>query len=213
MLKSNIWSVIKATGKGGLQHGIDQTFQNTMSDVGGLVTGFLRGTGAIGKGKLDLKNVSLLGAVTRTLGWGVGRAGVTVAKPIIKVGSHVVTNTGASTIKLGHATGKLGKGIGKTFFKEATDESVNSFLGYEARWFTPHVVGIGAMAYGVAEGAGEADFNMGMMTAVNGMLDSEGVGIIPGSVNASYTPLHQANRRVNNYNADGNLTLALHNRR
>jgi hypothetical protein len=47
------------------------------------------------------------------------------------------------------------------------------------------------------------------------MMDTEGVAVVPGSVNETYTPIFDRGRgrKVNNYNADGNLTLALHNRR
>lgn len=215
MIGSNLWKTLKATGKYSIHGGLDQIFQNTLHDVSGLVTGFGRGIGVIGGGKLDLKNASLLGAVTRTLGWGVGKAGTTVAKPIISVAGEAILNTPESLMKWGGATAKLGRGLGKTFFKEASEDAEYSIFGHQARWFTPHVVGLGAVGYGIAEGAGKEDYNMGLRTAVNGMMDTEGVAVVPGSVNETYTPLYERGRgrRVNNYNANGNLTLALHNRR
>lgn len=213
MLKSNVWEVMKATGKYGIHGAIDKTFQNTLSDVGGIVTGMMRGMGVTGKGKLDLKNASIFGVATRTLGFGIGRVGVTVAKPFMKLGYQVVANTGSSIVGFGGAAGKLGRGLGKTFLKEAKDGAEYSFLGYEARALTPHFIAAGAIGVGIAKGADNADFNTGMMTAINGMMDTQGVSVVPGSVNQSYTPLRQRGRKINNFNADGNLPLALHNRR
>lgn len=215
MIGHNIWSTVKATGKYSIHGGIDQVFQNTMHDIGGLVTGFGRGLGVFGDGKLDLKNTSMLGAFTRTLGWGVGKIGATVAKPVIAAGQKAVTNTPESLVRWGSATGKLGRGLGKTFFKEASENAEYSLFGYEARMLTPHAIGLGAVGYGIVKGADAEDFNMGLRTAVNGMMDTEGVATVPGSVNQTYTPLYERGRgkKINNFNADGNLTLALHNRR
>ena len=214
MIGRNIRSTIKAAGKYSIHGGIDQIFQNTMQDVGGLVTGFGRGLGIFGGGKLDLKNTSMLGAFTRTLGWSAGKVGATIAKPIISIGTKAVVNTPESIARWGSATGKLGRGLGKTFFKEAAEDAEYSLFGYEARMLTPHVIGLGAIGYGIANGADAEDFNMGLRTAVNGMMDTEGVATVPGSVNQTYTPLYERGRgkKINNFNADGNLTLALHNR-
>jgi len=214
VIGSNLFKTIKATAKYSIHGGLDQIFQNTLHDVGGLVTGFGRGIGVIGGG-LDLTNTSFLGAITKTLGYGAGKAGTTIAKPIIRVGGAAIKNTPEDLMRWGSHTSKVLKGIRKLGFKEAEEGAEYSFMGYQARAGLPHVVALGAVGYGMWEGASQEDFNMGLRTAVNGMMDTEGVAVVPGSVNNSYTPLYERGRgrKINNYNADGNLTLALHNRR
>ena len=177
-----------------------------------MVSGF--GAGIMGK-SLSLTNVGMLGKATKTMGYGVGIAGVAVAKPVLKAGAKITMNTGDDILNWASKSRKVGAGVRDTLLKKPGPNStgINSLLGYEARNGAPWVLAAGAVGLGVAKGADNYDYNLGLRTAVNGVMDTQGVAVTPGSVNPSYTPLYQKSKKVKNFGATGDLTLALHNQR
>ena len=194
-------------GSDALMRGVFHTGQ-------GVVSGLW--SGLSGKG-LKLSNVGTYDKLTRTLGYSVGKTlNVTVGRPVVSTAWYLTKNTPKDFVKWSNRIGAVGRGTRDTFFKKATKEEIENgaegvMFGYKARAGTPLALTAGAIGIGVAQGAGEADYNLGLRTAVNGVMDSEGVAITPGSINPSYTPVH--GRGVSNHGATGELPLALHKQR
>lgn len=197
---------------GGANSVIGGTFHGVQGVISGAWTG-LRG------GKLKLSNVGITGKVTRALGYAAGKPlNVFVGRPAVSVVGELTKNTPADFMKWTNRFGKLGHGVRDTLLRKATKEEIESgegvLFGYKARALTPLVLTGGALAYGIAQGAGEADYNLGLQTTVNGIMDTEGVEVTPGSINPTYTPVHpHKGKQVSSHGATGELPLALHKQR
>lgn len=180
----------------------------------GVMSGAWKG---ISGAELKLTNKGLFDKLTNTLGYGVGKTlNVTVGKPAVSAAWYLTKNTPKDFIKWSNRFGKLGTGVRDTFLKKATDEEIAAgehLFGYKARALTPLALTAGAIGIGVAEGAGDYNYNLGLQTAVNGVMDTEGVEVVPGSINPTYTPVTPKGRHVNNHGATGELPLALHKQR
>lgn len=185
---------------------LDEAMAKTIQPVFGVVTG--TASGLMGKG-LNLTNASGLSKITHTLGWGAGRVSVGITKPLFKTGGSALKNTGADLVNWSRRAGNFGRKVADFGFEKTTEGGMNSLLGYRAKKRTARVLMAGAVGIGVTSGMGEARYNTGLKTAVNGIMNTQGVAITPGSVNPSYTPV----KRVNNHGATGELPLALHRQR
>lgn len=185
-----------------LDEAMGQVFETGMKGIWGGVTGLA--DGLMGKG-LNLTNTSILGGALKTVGWGATRAATTIAKPIGWAAGQLIKNTPADAMHLA----KVGKGIFNMGFKKTTREGIGVLGKHEARIATPWLLTAGAVGIGVASSAKEERFNLGLRTAVNGIMDTEGVSLTPGMVNPSYTPISRG-KAINTHGADGDLVGALH---
>ena len=165
----------------------------------GMVSGL--GAGLVGK-SLKYTNSSVLGNLGKTIGYGVGAVGSLGAKPVMHAGKKILGHTPKDINHFSKLlTGTFGLG-----FKKAGKNSTHSLFGYEARAGTGWALAGGAVGLGALSGTGQERYNLGLKTAVNGIMDTEGVALTPGVVNQSYTPVY-------NHGATGQLGLELHKRR
>lgn len=188
----------------------DGLFGTAFKVGGGFVTGVMHGLGTIQK---PLKNVGVLGMVPHLMGRAVGKTAVTVAKPILHGGWTLVKNTPRGAMSAGRSARFAGRTARKMFMKKAAEGEAKSLFGYKVRSWVPNALAIGAIGIGVAQGMGEARYNLGVETAVNGIMDTQGVATVPGTVNPSYTPVYNRPKGINNHGADGSLVLAMHKQR
>lgn len=205
----NLKNFIKNPILGGFNGGFIGIMHTGQGLISGAWTG-LRG------GKLKLTNVGAFDKLTKTLGFGIGKTvNATVGRPVVKVAATLTKNTPKDFVQWANRVNNLGTGVKNTFFKKATKEEIeageHTLFGYKTRALTPMALTVGAAGYGIAEGAGEADYNLGLQTVVNGMMDTEGVVTTPGAINPTYTPVNR--HGVNNHGATGELPLALHKQR
>lgn len=194
------------------------TINGTVGGVFHTVTGVMSGAWhGISGNELKLTNKGLFDKLTRTLGYGVGKTlNVTVGKPTVGAAWYLTKNTPKDIVKWSSRFGKFGTGVRDTFLKKATDEEIKAgehLFGYKARALTPLALTGGAIGMGIADGAGEYNYNLGLQTAVNGIMDTEGVEVVPGSINPTYTPITPRGKHVSNHGATGELPLALHKQR
>lgn len=184
-----------------LDEAMGQVFETGMKGIWGGVTGLA--DGLMGKG-LNLTNTSLLGGALKTVGWGATTAATTIAKPIGWAAGRLIKNTPADAAHWA----KVGKGIFNMGFKKTSRQGIGVLGGHEARMATPWLLTAGAVGIGAASSAKDERFNLGLRTAVNGIMDTEGVSLTPGMVNPSYTPIK--GKPINNHGATGDLVGALH---
>lgn len=206
--------------KFGLQGMMDKAMGNmvggTFKGVGGFVTGV--GRGISGEASNAYNKVGI-GKLTHSLGFGVGRV---AAIPITGLG---FAGLGAykgikATLprdidwakKLGYGTFmKMSKEVPKEMIEKGYPGVAGRVINGPAAWgLTAAAVGIG-----VAKGMSDSDYNIGIKYATNGIMDTEGVGITPGSVGASFTPVtrRKKNNGLRDLGTDGALGFALHDQR
>lgn len=200
----------------GIQGMLDQamasTFQKGLSGVWGLTSGLAKGVAGLDSG---LHNKTLLGKVTGGLGYGVGKTAGIVARPIAKGAGAF----GAGFVKSIPNDLKRSVEVSQSLFKAVTREAIDGAddlgIGIGGRHVKRRVawgLTAGAVAVGSMGAAEDHAYNFGLKTAVNGMMNTEGVAVTPGSVSPSYIPAHRG-RPINDHGASGALGLALHNGR
>lgn len=215
MAFNGIKNILKA-GSFGIQGAIDQamaeTIQGAFKGTWGVVSGTFKGIAGMDAG---LHNKSALGKITGGLGYGVGRV---IGAPIRPVGK-VAFGVGAHIVKTAPNDAKEMFNLGKRIMNAVTTTDVDDYadlgIGLMGRRIKKPVgiaLGAGAIGLGAMSGAGEADYNFGLRTAVNGIMDNQGVATTPGGINQTYIPIHR-NKQINNHGADAGLVFAMHNRR
>ena len=105
---------------------------------------------------------------------------------------------------------RLSKGKG-VFFKKAKPGAPNQMFGVKARRFVPSLLALGAIGVGIAKSKADEGYNLKMKTAVNGIMDTQGVAVAPGSINNSYTPVTGGG--INNHGATGDVAFGMWNSR
>lgn len=203
--------------QGGIDQGMNSIFGSVMKGAGGFVTNSFKGaTGAA----IDLANKGALGSVTSVLGYGIGGTARILASPFYHMGKKAVN---PKNLKVGDWMLHQGKGlkssaenIMKMATKEVGDDTAEMGIGLFGRAVNP-AVGWGitgaALVAGVGSGHKSYNYNYGLKSLSNGIMDTEGVAITPGSVNASFTPVYSKGKKINNRGASGDLGFALHNSR
>ena len=210
-----IGNIAKGTAKFGIIGTLDQAmsgvFMQGLKGTWGVVSGTFKGIAGMEAG---LHNASLLGKVTGGIGYTAGRV---IGAPIKPIGG-LTFKAGKTVVKsIPHDVKRafeVGNDLYRSLTKVATDGDASLGAGlFGRRLKSPvaHAVGIGALGLG-AMGAMENDsYNLGLRTAVNGVMNYENVSVTQGSVNPTFTPIHR--KPINNHGADANLVFAMHNKR
>lgn len=200
----------------GIQGAVDQAiagaFMGTMQGTWGLVSGAFKGIAGMDSA---LHNASAIGKVTGSIGYGVGRV---IGAPIRPVGK-MLFGAGSHVVKTAPQDAARALEHGKSLFNAmTTTRNIDDFsdlgvglMGHRMKRPVGWALGIGALGMGAAGAAEDHSYNFGLKTAVNGIMDTQGVAVTPGSVNPSYTPVH--NKPINNHGATGDVVFAMHNRR
>ena len=203
-----------------IDRAINKTTEGAFKGIGGFVTGMGRG---ISKTPSNAFNKSGIGKVTSAIGHGVGTG---VANATILGSTGIVTGASKvanwksvsnSAIKtLGHVKDLSYKAYmagTRDVTQEMIDKGYTGLGGRIINTPTAYALGAGAVGIGVMDGMGKADYNFGLKYTVNGVMDTQGVSITPGSVNASYTPIH--NKQGNGLRDLGTdqIGFSLHNQR
>lgn len=203
--------------QGGIDQGMTKVFGSALKGAGGFVTNSFKGaTGAT----INLANKGALGSVTSVLGYGVGGTARAITKPFYHAGSTVLN---PKNLKVGDWLAHQGRGlksstknIMKMATKEVSEDVGELGIGLFGRAVNPAVgwgiTGAAALA-GVGNGYKTYNYNYGLKSLSNGIMDTEGVAITPGSVNASFTPVYSKGKKINNRGASGDLGFALHDSR
>lgn len=203
--------------QGGIDQGMNSIFGSVLKGAGGFVTNSFKGaTGA----SIDLANKGVLGSVTSVLGYGIGGTARMLTKPLYSVGKNAIN---PKNLKLSdwllHQTDGL-KSAAENTLRAATMEvgegAADLGIGLFGRSIKPAAAwGItgAAVVAGIGNGHKSYNYNYGLKSLANGIMDTEGVAITPGSVNASFTPVYSKGKKINNRGASGDLGFALHNSR
>lgn len=214
MALSNIMKGLKYFGvQGAMDQMASETFMGAMKGVTGFVGGAFRGIAGMDQ---SVKNIGTIGNAARKLGYGTGK--------VLGAPFHFAMNRPKGTAggnswfdnlgeKLNAYTKDIGRAGGKIL--NATTTSTSSDLadmgaglfGRRVKSGLAWGISAGALAYGASKGAEDHSMNLGLRTAVNGMMDDQGAAVAPGSVTNTYTPLH-----VGSGGVEG-LGFALHNAR
>lgn len=181
---------------------------------GSIFGGAMAGVSGFGRGLIGAKSgisaTNIFTAVPQALGFAAGKAGVAVTKPIINVAAYLTKNTPKQTMRVADLAGRAGTGLFHMGFKKSTNAGLHSIGGYEARAGLGLAVGAVAVGVGLANGVERYDRKLALRSATNGMMDTEGVAITPGSANATYTPVSGKRRKVKDFGATGEIGLAAH---
>lgn len=204
-------------GAFGIQGALDQAmagvFMGAAKGTWGVTSGLFKGIAGMDAG---LHNASLLGKVTGGIGYGAGRI---IGAPIRPVGKFAFGASMHMGSTLGHDAGKALE-LGKKLVNAATttkgvDKYADLGVGLMGRRMKKPVgwaLGLGAVGLGAAGAAEDHSYQFGLKTAVNGIMDTQGVAVTPGSVNPSYTPIKRG-KGINNHGATGDVVFAMHNKR
>lgn len=203
--------------QGGLDQGMTSIFGSVMKGAGGFVTNSFKG--ATGAG-IDLANKGILGSVTSVLGYGVGSTARILTAPIYHASKSAINpknlKVGDWMLHQGSGLKSSAENIMKMATREAGDGASELGIGLLGRAVKPSVAwGItgAAVVAGVGNGHKNYNYNYGLKSLANGIMDTEGVAITPGSVNPSFTPVYSKGKKINNRGASGDLGFALHNSR
>lgn len=199
----------------GIQGFLDQAMSNVVGGVlktgGGFISGAFKG---IGKMDAGLHNKSLLGKVSGGLGYGLGRVAGAPIRPLAKgaayVGGNITKSIPGDIVTAFGLSNKLFNGL-TTEAPGTLGELGIGLAGRRIKRPAALALSAGAIGLGAAGAIEDHSYNFGLKTAVNGMMDTQGVAVTPGSVNQSYTPIHR--KPINNHGATGQLGFALHNQR
>lgn len=206
----------------GIQGILDRLVAKSVGGVFNGTAGFVTGLGrGFSNSAPDAYNKVGIGKITSMLGHGIG-----------SLASYPLRALGYSGYGVGHSLynslpkdwaylKKVGYGLYKNTTKEIPQDLVDKgYAGLGGRIVnkpTAWALGVGAIGLGVMDGSKNSDYNIGIKYAVNGIMDTEGVSVTPGSVFDSYTPVYDRGRRKNNglrdLGTDGSLGFALHNQR
>ena len=206
--------------QGLLDAGVNKLVGGVFSGTAGFVSGMGRG---LGRQASNAYSKAGIGKVTSALGHGIGYASSYVAQGLgmggTMAGYGLYKGLSKSLPKDWAWLKKASYGAYKGLTREVPQELIDKgYHGLGGRIVKPGVaLGIsgGALALGAMKGAGDADYNIGIKYAVNVMMDTQGVGLTPGSVSPSFTPVYQRkpNNGLRDLGTDGNLGFALHNQR
>lgn len=214
MIKS-VKDILRAS-QFGIQGALDQTmaevYGSALKGAFGFVTGAFKGVAGIDSA---LHNATGIGKITGGLGYGIGRA---VSLPIRPVGKFAFV-AGAHIVKtLPHDTKEAFK-LTRRLFNAATTDNVENYadlgLGFLGRRIKKPVgwgISAATVGFGMAGAYADFDYNFGLRTTVNGIMDTQGVATTPGGINQTYIPINR-NKQINNHGADANLVFAMHHKR
>lgn len=204
----------------GIQGIMDRMMGNAIGGTFKGVAGFVTGAGrGLSWQKSNAYSKAGIGKITSMLGHGLGRV---ASVPILGAGA-----LGYGAFKGLKATlprdlswaKKMSYGAFKGLSREVPQELIEKgYTGIGGRIIKPSAawgITAGAVALGMAKGANDADYNIGIKYAVNGIMDTEGVSLTPGSVGASFTPVtaRKQNNGLRDLGTSGDLGFALHNQR
>lgn len=202
--------------QGILDRGMGSLIGGIFKGVGGFVTGLGRG---VGRQASNAYSKSGVGKITSMLGHGIGKI---ASLPIMGVGFGVGA-IGKSIFKSMPGDYEWAKRTGSSIFRSISREvpkemAKYGFTGIGGRMIKPGAawgITVSAIALGGAKGVKDSDYNIGVKYAVNGIMDTEGVGLTPGTIGASYTPItsRKPNNGLRDLGTNGNLGFALHNQR
>lgn len=181
---------------------------------GSIFGGAMAGVSGFGRGLIGAKSgisaTNIFTAAPQALGFAAGKAGVAATKPIINVAAYLTKNTPKQAMRVADLAGRAGTGLFHAGFKKSTRPGLHSIGGYEARAGLGLTLGAVAIGVGTVNGVERYDRKLALRSLTNGMMDTEGVAITPGSANATYTPVSGKKRKVNNFGATGEIGLAAH---
>lgn len=171
------------------------------------------GKGLIGQ-KPSFKTKNILTAPVHGLSYAAAAGAVGIAKPLIVGGGAIAAklaiNTPKDLVRQVGGAADATRGAFNAFFKKGNG-GPNEYLGYKARALTPMALTAGAAAIGAGLGVKDHNKDLAKRSLVNGIMDTQGVHVVPGSVNSTYTPM-SSRKPVKNFGADG-LGFALHKNR
>ena len=197
---------------------MDKAIDGTFKGDGGFVTGLGRG---MANQASSAYKWSGIGKVTNGAGYMAGK----VANGTAKATSVIV---GAPTLATGYAVYKTLprdwewlKKMSYSAWRNGTREvpealAERGLIGLGGRIAKPGVgwgLGLGAVGLGVASSAEKFDYNLGLKTLTNGIMDTQGVSVTPGSIMPSYTPVSNSKKALRDLGVTGDLGFALHNQR
>lgn len=197
--------------------GMNKVFGGVISGTGGFVSGAARGLAGASSTAYSRAGI---GKVTHAMGHAMGSAGNTVARGVVGVGAGVGVGIGRSLPRDLSWFSRTSYGAFNSLTRPVTQELRDmGYYGIAGRIAKPGVawgVGGAALVLGGMNGVGDFDYNMGLKTVVNGMMDTEGVSLTPGMINPSYTPItskRKPNNGIRDLGTSGDLGFALHNQR
>lgn len=213
-----LWrEIINLGPQGILDQLMGRAVTGAFKGVGGFVTGVGRGAT---RQAANAHNWSGLGKVTHAMGYGAGKianytataASVAVGVPLAGAGYGIYKTLPKDWEWLKNAAYKTWRGATREVPESLAEAGI---VGIGGRVVKPGVawgIGVGAFALGAANGAESFDYNMGLKTLTNGIMDTQGVSLTPGSIGASYTPIH-SKKGLRDLGVTGDLGFALHNQR
>lgn len=204
----------------GLQGIIDRAMGKAVGGVfkgaGGFVTGLGRG---LSNQASNAYSKAGIGKITNSLGYGIGRVASVPITGLGFAGVGAFKGLKATLPRDIEWAKKAGHGAFMKMTKETPkDLAEKGYIGIGGRIVNkPTAWGISAAAVGIgmAKGVGDSDYNIGIKYATNGIMDTEGVALTPGSVGASFTPVtgRKKNNGLRDLGTDGALGFALHDQR
>ncbi len=201
----------------GVQGALDQvmagTMQGVMKGTWGVVNGAFRGVAGM---KSAVHSATGIGKVTHGLGYGAGRI---IGAPIRPIAAITIGGTAKVAKSIPHDTKALYNLTKKILNSTTTTRNLDEFsevvpglFGRRMKRPVAQAIGAGAIGLGIMSGMEDESYNLGLKTAVNGIMDTQGVFTTPGAVSQTYTPVYR-NKKINNHGADADLVFAMHNRR
>ena len=216
-----LWKEILKLGPQGI---LDQAMGKAVAGIFKGVGGFVSGTGrGMTRQASNVHNWSGIGKVTSSMGYGVGKVAngvatataVGVGVPLAGTGYGLYKTLPKDWAWLKNAGYKTWRGVTREVPEELAEAGI---VGIGGRIIKPEAawgLGMGAFVLGGANAAERFDYNMGLKTLTNGIMDYEGVSLTPGSIGASYTPVYNRPRGngLRDLGVTGDLGFALHNQR
>lgn len=191
----------------------------TIGVIGGLGKGMFSGLA----GKKPKFKGGPLKRLAQGLGWGIGATLGSVGKGVITGGFNAIKFgiplAGMSGIKDFNWMSKLvGKSFDKMSVKATADTIAAGTNGIAGRIMKPgfqNAISLTAIGLGALNGAEKADYNIGLRTLTNGIMDTEGVTITPGQVSPNFTPVTIPGMRkgLRDTGVSGDIGFALHRNR
>jgi hypothetical protein len=197
----------------GIQGFLDQAQSEIVGGLFGGVFGFASETfKGIAGFESGIHNKTGLGKITGGLGYGLGSAIGTISRPLAKGVSSLAGTIPHDTKVAQKLTENIFNAITTDKGMDAAKEMGLGLFGRRIKRPVAWAISAGAIGYGLMKGTEEHSYNLGMKTAVNGIMDTQGVLTTPGGVNQTYIPITRG-KKINNHGADADLVFAMHNRR